>query len=122
MFRERVPVTSGVPQGSVLGPILFIYFINDLLDVIKCISRIFADDTKAYQNMIDINDNLVLQESIEAMVEWGEKWMSYFNNEKCKVPHMGKNNPRHTYKMKDSSNINDLVITDCEKDLRVYIA
>ena len=118
---ERVPVTSGVPQGSVLGPILFIYFINDLPDVIKCISRIFADDTKAYQNIIDINDNLVLQESIDAMVEWGEKWMSYFNNEKCKVLHMGKNNPRHTYKMKDGSNINDLVITDCEKDLGVYI-
>ena len=118
---DFVDVTSGVPQGSVLGPILFIYFINDLPDVIKCISKIFADDTKAYQEIIDFNDHVVLQESIDAMVEWGEKWLAFFNNEKCKVRHMGKDNPRHTYTMKDGSIINNLVVTECEKDLGVYI-
>ena len=114
---DFIDVTSGVPQGSVLGPILFIYFINDLPDVIKCISKIFADDTKAYQEIIDFNDHLILQESIDAMVEWGEKWLSFFNNEKCKVLHMGKDNPRHTYTMKDGTKLNNLVITECERDL-----
>ena len=89
--------------------------------MIKCISKIFADDTKAYQEIIDFNDHLILQESIDAMVEWGEKWLSFFNNEKCKVLHMGKDNPRHTYTMKDGTKLNNLVITECEKDLGVYI-
>ena len=63
--------------------------------------------------MIDFNDYVVLQESIDAMVEWGEKWFAFFNHEKCKVLHnMGKDNPRHTYIMKDISIINNLVVTE----------
>ena len=84
-----IPVSSGVPQGSVLGPILFIYFINDLPNVIKCISRIFADDTKAYKQISDETDHLIVQNSIDAMVEWGDKWLSYFNSDKCGVMHIG---------------------------------
>ena len=45
----------------------------------------------------------------------------YFNSDKCKILHLGSNNPRYTYKMKDGSSIKDLVITECEKDLGVYV-
>ena len=83
--------------------------------------KIFADDTKAYQAIRDMSDQLILQESIDAMVEWGDKWLSYFNSDKCKILHLGSNNPRYTYKMKDGSSIKDLVITECEKDLGVYV-
>ena len=118
---SKVPVTSGVPQGSVLGPVLFIYFINDLPNVIKCVSRIFADDTKAYKDINCMNDHVIVQDSIDSMVEWGDKWMSFFNTDKCKSMHLGKSNPRHVYSMKNGNATNVLSTTDCEKDLGVYV-
>ena len=118
---KSIPVTSGVPQGSVLGPILFIYFINDLPDVIKCVSRIFADDTKAFKDVQNPPDNVIIQESINAMVEWGDQWMAYFNIDKCNTMHLGKANPRHVYTMKNGNILNNLSTTDCEKDLGVYV-
>ena len=117
-----IPVTSGVPQGSVLGPILVIYFmINYLPDVVKCICEIFADDTKAYSQVSDDVFHETIQESINAMVEWGDKWLSYFNSDKCKVLHLGKSNPKHPYKMFDGTVLKTLESTECEKDLGVYI-
>ena len=104
-----------------MGPILFIYFINDLPDVIKCACKIFADDTKVYKEINDLSDNLLLQDSIDAMVEWGDKWLSYFNSDKCKVLHMGKDNPKYVYKMKNGDELNNLVVTECEKDLGVFV-
>ena len=98
-----------------------IYFINDLPNVIKCISRIFADDTKAYKPISDETDHLIVQNSIDAMVEWGDKWLSYFNSDKCGVMHIGKNNPRYPYTMKDGQLINSLNVTELEKDLGVYV-
>merc|ERR1711963_430865 len=64
-------VTSGVPQGSVLGPTLFIYFINDLLNVVKSSKvKIFADDTKVYNNIQCADDVKCLQNSIDEMFMW----------------------------------------------------
>ena len=70
---SNIPVTSGVPQGSVLGPTLFIYFINDLPQVASSSLKIFADDTKAYVPLYSTNDNLKLQQTIDNLVEWSEK-------------------------------------------------
>ena len=80
---SNLKVSSGVPQGSVLGPTLFIYFINDLPNVVKSTDiKIFADDTKVYKAIKtedDIND---LQSAIDAMYEWTQKWLLIFNKRK----------------------------------------
>ena len=111
------PVSSGVPQGSVLGPTLFIYFINDMPDVLSCLVKIFADDTKAYSSVQSSDKKLELQENIDKLLEWTEKWQIKFNSDKCKVLHLRKNNPCYTYSMKGS----DLESTNVEKDLGVHV-
>ena len=84
----RVPVSSGVPQGSVLGPTLFIYFINDLPSNTSEKVKVFADDTKNYKEIKSEEDAKKLQESLDLLVEWSEKWLLRFNSSKCKVLHI----------------------------------
>ena len=69
-YSESTNVTSGVPQGSVLGPTLFIYYINDLPDVVDTLLRIFADDTKSYDKIENTEDQVKLQNSIDNLVKW----------------------------------------------------
>ena len=112
-------VLSGVPQGSVLGPILFVIFINDIDDVVSSVSTIkkFADDTKLGQALLTQDDSLNLQECLDKLTEWSNKWGMSFNVEKCKVMHVGHNNPGYTYKM---NNV-ELASVDQEKDIGVIM-
>ena len=94
-----VPVTSGVPQGSVLGPILFIIYINDLhANVLNSIAK-FADDTI----ISGIADNLESYESIQSdlnnIIEWSTIWSMEFNVDKCKTLHIGNRNVNFPYNM-----------------------
>ena len=66
---EKVPVTNGVPQGSVLGPTFFIYFINDLPDAAESFLKIFADDTKSYINVNSKEGQAKLQRTIDKFIE-----------------------------------------------------
>ena len=121
---EPVAVTSGVPQGSVLGPTLFIYYINDLPDVVNTLLKIFADDTKSYSKLKSINDKYLLQTSCDNLVEWSIDWLLGFNCSKCNVLHLGNNNPKYNYTIKDFKNkdiITTMSETHCEKDLGVHI-
>ena len=114
---KNARVTSGVPQGSVLGPTLFLCFINDMPDVLDCMVKIFADDTKAYRSISCEADCERLQENIDKMLFWADQWQLKFNNEKCKVLHLGKNNLGYEYKMEGEP----LASTEVEKDLGVHI-
>lgn len=78
-FSEPSKVTSGIPQGNILGPILFTIFINDLPEAIKSICKIFADDTKIY-NITDKHNTL--QEDLNSLITWSEKWQLFFNGQK----------------------------------------
>jgi len=87
-----IRVTSGVPQGSVLGPLLFLIYINDIDDSV-CNSLLkFADDTKVFSIVSDINDVNKLQYDLKNLCKWSEDWLMLFNVDKCKVMHFGNNN------------------------------
>ena len=119
---QSINVSSGVPQGSVLGPTLFIYFINDLPLVANgCPIKIFADDTKAYIPISSYEDKLILQGCIDALVEWSNTWLLKFNSDKCKLLHLGKNNPNLTYSINEGGDTVTLAETNSEKDLGVII-
>ena len=119
---SKLKVTSGVPQGSVLGPTLFIYFINDLPNVTNDTPvKIFADDTKVYNGINNVENVKKLQESIDAMFEWTQKWLLKFNKEKCKLLHIGKSNKKNKYFIGTGHQRINLDESDLEKDLGIYI-
>ena len=118
---KSLQVTSGVPQGSVLGPMLFIYFINDLPEVCSVTTKIFADDTKAYTSIKSEDDHIKLQNTIDKMFEWTENWQLKFNESKCKILHLGENNPKRAYYIGRGDSRVELEKTVLEKDLEVHI-
>ena len=73
------PVLSGVPQGSVLGPILFLIYINDLEEGVTGNILTFADDTKLFRKVREIGVKQKLQNDIDKLVKWSEKWQMLFN-------------------------------------------
>ena len=111
-------VTSGVPQGSVLGPTLFLIYINDLeSNLISKVSK-FADDTKLGGKAVCAEDCAKIQADLNKLIDWSEKWQMSFNIDKCKVMHIGDRNPKFKYKMRN----HELCDVKQEKDLGVIIS
>ena len=79
------PVLSGVPQGSVIGPILFLIYINDFPEEIRSTVRLFADDTIMYMTMSGASDAASLQEDLDRLATWENKWIMQFHPQKCSV-------------------------------------
>ena len=111
-------VKSGVPQGSVLGPILFLIYVNDMDDGITCKISKFADDTKIASRVTTTHEKESLQSDLDRLVSWADEWQMKFNVEKCKVLHIGSNNNHAQYLM----NGHQLSIVKKEKDLGITIS
>ena len=85
-----VSVDSGVPQGSVLGPLLFLCHINDLPDRTKSTVRMFADDCLLYRQIQTPEDHIVLENDLKALGDWANMWGMKFNATKCYVMTIGR--------------------------------
>ena len=82
-------VSSGVPQGSVLGPLLFVLYINELPSLVSSNLLMFADDIKLYRCIRSPEDCLILQNDINILLDWSKHWLLFFNVSKCKALHIG---------------------------------
>ena len=109
------PVWSGVPQGSILGLILFPIFINDLDNGLSSTLLKFADDTKLVRPVNNCTDGQELQLDLDNVRSWAGRWQMKFNVSKCNDMHCGKGNLGYNYGM-DGVPVEE---ADCEKDLGV---
>ena len=85
LFSKWHNVTSGIPQGSELGPVLFVLFIDDLPLNVESDVYNFADDTKLYREIANQSDIEIVQNDISNLFKWSEKWLLRFHPDKCKV-------------------------------------
>ena len=115
---EETAVLSGIPQGSVLGPLLFVIYINDLPESVKSDIFLFADDTKILKHITSEKDALDLQSDIDSLEQWSQKWLLRFHPDKCHVLTLGEfHNILHTQRY--TINGQELEHVFEEKDLGV---
>ena len=116
-FSNVTWVKSGVIQGSVLGPLLFIMFVNDVVNVInecaKC--NLYADDVKLYSSVTCSEDSTHLQHALNAIISWSEEWQLKINMSKCNILHVGSTNKKYCYYFKDIA----ITSLNCVKDLGI---
>jgi len=118
-------VLSGVRQGSVLGPLLFMLFVNELPLWIINSMRMFADDTKLRAYIRSEVDSKSLQKDLDKLVEWSTEWQIRFNPAKCKVMHIGQpvqSDIVTEYYMSEGSTKIEVQSVNEENDLGVYLA
>ncbi len=118
---EWAPVTSGVPQGSVLGPSLFLIFINDMPDLINSTMKLFADDSKMYRRISRNQTNRDLQVDLDKVCEWSDKWQMVLNQKKCKHMHIGTHENGERFSFKNENTTVELQLVEEQKDLGLLI-
>ena len=109
-YSKTSPVKSGVPQGSVLGPALFLIFVADVAEIIQNFISLYADDSKLFSYILDSQDHQHTQESIQEDINtlcmWSDKMQMSFNVDKCHRLHLGSNNTEFQYTLPKISGYN----------------
>ena len=114
---DWLPVDSGTPQGTALGGPLFDVFVDDIdLIVLFCFLLKFADDTKMAKAIKSQQDSHLFQKDIDNICKWAKDWAMEFNEQKCKIMHIGRSNPKNKYSM----NGVELSATEEERDLGIW--
>ena len=113
-------VESGVPQGTVLGPLLFLAYINDMPEKVISTISLFADDGYIYRTIRHQQDAIELQKDLDALVEWEKTWSMEFHPDKCKVLRI--TNKRKITDSKYIMHGTQLDVVDQEKYLGVRLA
>ncbi len=117
MEQFRAPITSGVPQGSVLGPVLFMIYINDIDVGLNNFIGKCADDTKIRNSVIFDRDRQSLQDDLNKISAGSARWEMPFNIKKCRILQVGTRNLKYDYEMSGEK----LESVHCVKDLGVTI-
>ena len=110
-YSDYSTVKSGVPQGSVLGPTLFLLYVSQISSILTNFTSLFADDTKLFTYLLELQKNSPsetvnsphttssLQDDLNIITQWSENFQMSFNLAKCHVLHLGKKNPKTRYSM-----------------------
>ena len=117
-------VTSAMPQGSVLGPIIFVIYINDLSNEIKSDIKLymFADDTNVFRTIQTNDDQCIIQDDLDELTAWSTKWLLTFHPDKFKIMHLCKPlEDQFKYTVHDGTIIHEFGYTCEEKDIGVII-
>ena len=116
---RELPVTSGVPQESLLGPILFMLFVDDLANTVKT-SRVvcYADDTKIFNSIDSITDSSASQSELNDLISWSESSGLIFNQSKCKYQCI----TRKKSPVQRNDIINETPLESCDIDLVVWVS
>ena len=121
-FSNWSPVASGILQGTILGPTLYLLYVNDIPNVVTSAIKIFADDTKIYReiNTCNAEDTLALQSGLDFPENWTRSWQVKFNPQKCKVMRITheRDKSKHPYHL---SNTELTSVNSC-KDLGVHVS
>ena len=118
---DTIPVTSGVPQGSVLGPALFLVYINDLPVRVKSIPRLFADDCILYRTIKTQEDADLLQQDLDALQKWESDWAMEFAPDKCKLLRITRKQTRNIIHSSYNIHGTDLELVEEAKYLGVML-
>ena len=116
-----VEVFSGVRQGSVLGSLLFLLYVNDIPHRVKSKVKLFADYTKIWNRVSEGTSSQALQQDLECLEEWSRKCLIQFNFEKCHVLHIGHKSNTKYYLHKDVQRC-EIAVSRLEKDLRIWVS
>ena len=114
-------VSAGVPQGSVLGPLLFLIYINDIGEKLLSLSRLFADDTSlgySSQNVVEIEN--VINHDLCELNTWSTKWLMSFNPDKTEIMLFSNTDVRYNFNF--TFNGNNIPITMSHKHLGVTLS